>query len=550
MMSSFTSSDAQSDRLFPSSLPHAERTVALSILDATAVNLDSTTAFWFFDRPVQSPDNPPVDLADHLRKSLRVTLNAYPQWCGQLKGVNVLNDTSLPFEPHAKRFGRAYIQYGTPDDPGVEFVSKTSKITLTEIYPTSRPIAQPLWKNEGFSLDGFLPTSELAHALRPATANEAGLPPPALAIQLTQLACGGFVLAAAIAHPLADAFSLVQLIKDWGRVSQALLLEDDSPVLTPVFEPEKVDTLAAGDINSAYPDPEVIRQAETLPLDRYDWWAPSPGCPWPGRVPDVFNNQDLSPAGKPMPWDEWDVNSPVSHYVIHLSFEQVESIWRRATGDPESIHGATNINYPISRHDAVLAHIWSCIAHARGLQDDTDPVHCNLVYGLRPILQTGSSFLGSPTVLINVEMAGRDVAAGSKNGILQPIAQKVRQTIKQAGNPTALAAHLHSLAYEKSPQRIFLAFLGQRHIIVTTWARAGLYDVDFGLGETIVYADGVIPGNVDGCVIIKEAPPKQAPKIPKENPTKSSWTDSGVDISLYLREQDMERLLKNPYLFP
>lgn len=203
----------------------------------------------------------------------------------------------------------------------------------------------------------------------------------------------------------------------------------------------------------------------------------------------------------------------------------------------------------ISRHDAVLAHIWSCIVRARNLQDDPGPVHCDLVYGLRPALQLGPAFIGSPIIMINVEMSGVDVAAGGKEGLLQPIAQKIRKTIHQVSRPMALAAHLHTLAYEKSPQRIWQAFLGRRHILVTTWARAGLYDIDFGLGESIQYADGVVP-DMDGDVVIKEAPPKKAKNTSSENESKRSWTGNGVDISVHVRDQDMERLMKDPYLFP
>jgi hypothetical protein len=81
---------------------------------------------------------------------------------------------------------------------------------------------------------------------------------------------------------------------------------------------------------------------------------------------------------------------------------------------------------------------------------------------------------------------------------------------------------------------------------VTTWARAGIYDVDFGLGSRIRYADGVVP-NFDGNILIKEAPPSSGEILSGSRP---SWTDSGVDISVHICAEDMERLLKDPLLLP
>ena len=81
---------------------------------------------------------------------------------------------------------------------------------------------------------------------------------------------------------------------------------------------------------------------------------------------------------------------------------------------------------------------------------------------------------------------------------------------------------------------------------MTTWARAGIYDVNFGLGSRIRYADGVMP-NLDGCILIKEAPPSSGEVLSGSRP---SWTDNGVDIRVHIRTDDMERLLKDPLLVP
>ena len=147
-------------------------------------------------------------------------------------------------------------------------------------------------------------------------------------------------------------------------------------------------------------------------------------------------------------------------------------------------------------------------------------------------------------MMLNIEMAASDVASAKSLG---QIARRIRETVSTVNVPQKLAAHLHSIAYEKSPQRIWQGFLGQRHIMVTTWARAGLYDVDFGLGSRIRYADGVVPC-VDGCILIVDAPPTE-PAHPSDA-ADQGWTSNGVDVTIPLRCEDMERLLQDTLLFP
>ena len=105
------------------------------------------------------------------------------------------------------------------------------------------------------------------------------------------------------------------------------------------------------------------------------------------------------------------------------------------------------------------------------------------------------------------------------------------------------------MAYEKSPRRIWQTFLGRRHILVTTWARAGVYGIGFGLGESIRYIDEVVP-NMDGVIVIKAPPKKAQSDVSSGDGPMRSWTDHGVDTSVHIRDQDMERLLKDPYLSP
>ncbi|KAM5475066.1 hypothetical protein MauCBS54593_001538 [Microsporum audouinii] len=557
-MHSFKTSILQSGRLFPKTKLGPEQTIALSLLDATTLNFAHTCVVWLCEAPDRIRDDS-FYLADHLRESLRITLDAYPQWCGQIYGITTLDGTTETFAAgrprHTRRLGRFHVHYGTPQDPGVEFIVANSTATLDMLSPAYRMTDQPLWNRQNVSLKEFVPSTPLSKALQPVPVDKEGIPAPLLAVQMTSLACGGFILGVNSVHPMADVQSLVHFVKDWASVSRSVLSIEPLSVLRPQFKPELLDSLASGDIEADTPDSAIIKQAESMPLHRYDWWIPSPGCPWPIKVPDVLAGKEILPAGKPMPWSDWDVTQPVSHYVVHLNQYQVDLIVKCSK---RSSDGPSTGTAPgrLSQHDAILAHIWSCINRARKLEQNNQPVHCNLVLGVRPAFKLSRSFMGSPVIMINIELPVVAVTATLKSSgnantpVLQPIAQHIRQTISQVNQPALLAAHLHSLAYEDSPQRIWQAFLGRRHILVTTWARAGLYEVDFGLRSSpmIRYADGMVP-DMDGNVLIKEAPPLRENTTDGDDSPRS-WTRNGVDISLRLRTEDMNRLVNDPLLFP
>ncbi|RJE26341.1 transferase family [Aspergillus sclerotialis] len=543
-MALFKTSILDSGRVHPKTKPISKRTTVLSLLDATVTDFAKTSATWLFECPEQAGQ---FNLPDHLRQSLQITLNAYPQWCGQLKSINSLSHSSVPersyLPPHARRFGRVYVTYGSREDPGVEFIIGNSTATIEDLIPLSRTKDKPIWDRHEAPIDEFSPLTSLVNPLKDNPEDEYTL--PAIAIQATTLACGGYVLSVKAAHAIADAHSLIYFVKHWAAISRSILRNLPLPSPTPIFNPEMLDSLAAGDISSDAADQTIIQQTNRLPFHRYDWWIPSPSMPsWGTSKPDVFAEEEVVPAGNAIPWCEFDMEAPISHYVVHLTKEQIEFLWREANKGSSERENKERI----TRHDAILAHIWSCINRARQMDQDDGPVHADLSYGLRPVLNLGEDFMGSPIVILNIEMRASELTSTtatdrSKQAInIQPIAQHIRKTINQANDPSLLAAHLHNVAFEKTPQRIWQAFLGRRHILVTTWARAGLYEVDFGFGgeSKVRYAWGIVP-DMDGIVLIKEAGALDRGM---------SWTERGVDVSIRLRREDMERLLRDPLLLP
>ncbi|KAJ5569677.1 transferase family protein [Penicillium hispanicum] len=83
-MVSIAMDQIQSERLVPITKAN-EQAVPLSLIDATTSDFLTTSAVWLFERPDACGDQ--FHLADHLRQSPRITLDAYPMFCGLLKGI-------------------------------------------------------------------------------------------------------------------------------------------------------------------------------------------------------------------------------------------------------------------------------------------------------------------------------------------------------------------------------------------------------------------------------------------------------------------------------
>lgn len=541
-------------RIQPRSAPESSRPIPLSLLDATTSSFALTSAIWVFDSPthVHASGSDALDLTDHLCGSLATALDAFPHWAGQIRAVQT-TDGQGPHEAadlpaHARRFGRLYAKFGGDGCPGVDVILASSPATAEDLHPSTRTASQPTWQGQSTGLYHFASPTKIADPFHPDGKDEKGVQKPVMAIQITDLACGGHVLAIKIAHPLADIIALVSFVKHWANIGKSILRNGRQDALVdlpppPVFDPAKLDAFAAGDINSPSPDATVLEDITKLPLHRYDWWQSAIDCPWPVAIPKPFKGDEPIVAGQRMPFSNWVVGAPVSHYIIHYTKAQATLLSNAAN--------KSNGTRRLSQHDALLGHIWSCIARARNLSQDAGPIHCDLVYGVRPALQLGADFIGSPILMINIELSGADVSGKNRSADgsmshLGLVAGRVRETISQIAQPANIAKHLHSLAYESTPQRIWQAFLGHRHILVTTWARSGIYDVDFGLGSAIRYVDGVVP-DMDGTVVIKEAPPVLESSGTAES---SSWTENGIDVSVRLRAEDMQRLLSDTQLFP
>ncbi|RFU29809.1 hypothetical protein B7463_g6526, partial [Scytalidium lignicola] len=525
--------------IFPEPRQYNSITVPLSIIDATVTNFTRCGAVWFYNAPsIHFTSLTTV----HYQNSLSKTLASYPQWCGRLhwshSSQNGAND-------HANRYRRVHITYGTHDDPGVLFIATTSTGRLSDFIPSpsTRKTKLKAWDA------AEIPTAELLPSTPLALSYGSNHNSPALIIQITTFSCGGTAVAIELAHALADAQSLCQFAKDWSLTSRFLLQNPSSsslPKLNPVFNPQLLDGYAAGNIDVPDPDAELQEQARKLPLHRYDWFKTVPNQPFPAPIPEDFdvNIAALSPSD-PIPWDDWDVSAPVNHQVLYFSKNEIHEIHEKAT----------TAGSGISKHDALLAHIWDRILHARQLPPNTE-AFLNLTFGLRARFEPHlpESFLGSPIMLaavshiISSSYTSDSSGAQDANKEISTLASKIRSTL-QVFTPAALSSHLHDAAFEVCPQRLWQGFLGKKHTLVTSWVYTGAYDVlfareeDWGSDGALRYVEPLMP-NMDGLLEIMEAGASG-----KSSEGGRHWTDNGVDVSIYLENGTMKRLLSDELLW-
>jgi hypothetical protein len=434
-------------RIFPEIPPPLPNDVPLSIIDSTVARFSPTAAVWVYEEHLS---------IDHLIISLKRTLNAYPQWAGQLHWT-----TYDPRGDHTNRQGRLALSYGTGSDPGVACTIARSPLHVSSLYPCG---IDEFWNA------GQVPTEELLDASTPLAmhdlVNFEGL--PGMVVQMTTFGCGGVAVAVKMAHPLADAQALLTFMRDWAAVNCSVLSGGPTPSLTPVFDPSLLDQAAGGDIDAPEQDLVLLEAASPLPLHRYDWWASADGCPQimasGAQIPSALEPTFTWRRGTPLPWSQWNITIPVDHYLLYFTPREVEGIWEEASTAAR-----------VSHLDALLSHIWALVIRARGL-DAEEEHHLDITFGLRSRLSPPlpDSFLGSPITIAAVKSTGSQASSNS----VGTMASSIRSAL-QKFTPSNLSALLHEVAYYASAQRYWNGFLGTRNTIVTSWLRLGVYELSF-----------------------------------------------------------------------
>lgn len=417
------------------------------------------------------------------------------------------------------------ITYGLDSDPGVEWNVVQLDSTPASVAPEAAIRASDeLWIKSFPQSNLMMSSTKLAlYDLE----TFQGL--PSMIVQVTLLGNGGFAVAAQMAHPLGDAHSLVLFMRRWASICRDKLTQQDltKNLAYPIFEPSLLDSRAAGDVDAHDGDPELVSAARSLSLHRHDWWDTTAGHPATlGQSTANSKPKDaallqkamMSPAYPP-PWESWNVSNPVTTSTIHFTGDELERLKKSVTGTTDRV----------SRLDALLAHVWAAINRARlPLLKSDDEVFLDFTLGVRARISPSlpDTFVGSPLLLTHIGSPIRSVAASDTK--IESIASEIRTCLDRF-TPEAVAAILHEEAHEVAPQRLWRAFLGRKHTLVTSWARLGVYDIDFvGRGLRPRYVHAIMVA-MDGLLCVMD----------------SGTLDGGVDMSLCLESETMERFLKD-----
>ncbi|KAL2287319.1 hypothetical protein FJTKL_05804 [Diaporthe vaccinii] len=294
-------------------------------------------------------------------------------------------------------------------------------------------------------------------------------------------------------------------------------------------------------MGSPEPDARHVKLARSLPMHRYDWWATgAPGYPaWATESTDATRpgpeeeNLDqfmrLSPSTFP-PWLTWDVAAPTEHVQLRFGAHEVANMKQAAQAALQHHMQQQDLDSPpISSFNALLAHLWILINRARQHQNTKDDIYLNITLGLRSRVrpQLPDTFTGSPVLVGHISHRAPDVCSREDLGT---VALSIRDMVARF-TPEAVTAYLHDAAYEVSPQRLWQTFLGRNHVLATSWARLGAYELDF-CGTRPAHVHDNMP-RADGMLQVMDVGGEGA---------------KDFEVSLSLERQAMRRLLGDDLL--
>ncbi|KAI0425134.1 transferase [Xylaria sp. FL1042] len=518
-------------QIFPVDQPQNITITKLSILDASVARFSSCGAIWFYDGTDEVNANEPV-VFERLESALSETLNDYPHYAGQLRWAT---KQDVEGSSNPRYVGRPMATYGSSDDPGVELVIAEHSRELKAIVPSvlERSTLKKIWDISSLHQPDFLPDTTLAFSN---LAKFMGL--PAAAVQLTAFKCGGFAVSIKITHCLSDATCLLHFMHTWAERSRRLFRADHAETAMgnlamsrALFDPAKLDAHANLDPQATEPDAERMARARSLPMHQFDWWATdAPGYPsWATTSsnatkpsPEELSRTKLSPSTEP-PWPTWDLSAPVDNMQIRFSRAEVDRMKIAAMRSlPDDLLGQM-----VSRQDALLAHMWILVNRARQLEDLQEQVYLDMTLGIRSRVSPPlpDSFVGSPLLIAYTAKTGSDAATST----IGAVAGAIRHTLSRF-TPQAVSDHIYHTAHEVSPQRIWQGFLGSRHLLVTSWARARAYEVDLCGTGVARYVQAQMPF-MDGLLQLMDV------------------AETGdFDVNLALERGAMKRLLRDPML--
>lgn len=516
-------------RIFPESHASFIPTIRnLSILDATTLNLAICGCVFFYDHT--------IDL-DQLQSSLKVALDSYPQWGGRLQysSCNAKAGRNYPRE-------RLSLSYGSNTDPGVEVMVGHADQVMSSVVPPTN--ARGCWDTtEVVDYQTFL-NMENPFGLNTIRDPE-GV--PCMKVQFTTFTSKGTAIAIGLAHPLADAQTLLNFASFWAGVNCALLCSTPMSTIKPIFNPSLLDASAAKDIDGLKANFSILERDDKLQMRRYDYWtSATPPCVQYAHLESTglcevnVTKHGLGWSAQ-VPAKTWDMGASVSHTKLFFSAEETHAIYQYLAADAK---------LRISHQDALLAHLWAAIIRARELPGG-NAVALSAPVGVRHRLHPPlpASFVGSAMINticatgVHTSTAEKDPAKDEADK-----ATSIRKTLQQFDSEN-IAALLHRMRFEHGPHQRQSYFVGIDHVIATSWTGIGLDHVAFEPNVRPVWVEALMP-NVDGMVQIMERCGNPNTQTSNGNSSigKDKWWANGVTMSVRLRHDVMKRLVNDQRL--
>lgn len=455
---------------------------------------------------------------DTLQHAIGITLASFPHLGGKLRLVQ----PSDKGRPYTLRYGRPWLEYGCPDDPGSLFEVDERACDMQELMPAriSEGVTNAAPTNDPTLLPAIAPLLVPGYE---------GPTRPLSGVKLTRFSCGGTALAVSASHVLCDAGALGVFVRELTTTYRALIAGQEYRPQLQVLDAAKFDAQAGGDLDADLPDPELIEVESQLDVFRYDSWAEHPDAPPDAGPPAAVDAIDAARGrkrGTPSPWHLRSKDKALA-YVIEFSPDDIERIHASVVGD-SSIR--------VSVHDAFIAHLWGLVARARGQTHD-EVLDCAMACDSRARLPESLSqdTPGCWNVCLGFQARACDILG--PDGALFA-AKRVRQALGTV-RPDTVSAWLHKRAHDIDPNRERIAFAGIRTLCTTNWARCHFYgpDADFGSGGPI-YAHNPVQGFGGYATILRQCGPTLA----------DNWYTPGVMLALWLEEDAMGRLLADPAL--
>ncbi|MED6133056.1 hypothetical protein PIB30_024735 [Stylosanthes scabra] len=304
---------------------------------------------------------------------------------------------------------------------------------------------------------------------------------PLLLAQVTKFGGHGnaVAIATAISHPMSDGVSSIQFINSWAKLTRGDALgPDELPFLD-----------------------RMVFTASSLPaLRRFDH-------PEFKRPPIVLGRTDNIEEQK----------KKTRATTLKLTAEQVQKLRQKASiGDSESKQR------PVSRFEAIGAHIWRCACMARE-HDKNQPTLAKTVVDVRSKVNPPL-----PKNYFGNALASTVTSTCCVGDIIsEPLgytAKMIREAVERVSNDEYIRSQLEYVAGQEGMDTIRTPFLekgvyspnvsfyGNPNIFLGSWTRMPFYEADFGWGKPDYFGPtGVSPFDIgivapspdeDGSVVV------------------------------------------------